>query len=139
MFTKLLPENIDFLLLLVNKFSFFQAALWRMRSQRKKNCQENKYLKNCDIYLLQYFWVKLQTMCLRINLSKKLTKSDICLLFAVHFCEHVHNKFNKYAYCFFLCELLNIFISISQVSLEQRNKASFSKGTQAFMHLSSRI
>jgi len=33
----------------------------------------------------------------------------------VHFCEHVHNKFNKYAFCFFLCELLNIFISLSQI------------------------
>ena len=30
--------------------------------------------------------------------------------------EHVHNKFNKYAFCFFFCELLNICISISQVT-----------------------
>lgn len=33
----------------------------------------------------------------------------------VQFCEHVHNKFNKYAFCFFLCELLNILISVSQI------------------------
>ena len=33
-----------------------------------------------------------------------------------NYLEHVHNKFNKYAFCFFFCELLNICISISQVS-----------------------
>jgi len=32
-----------------------------------------------------------------------------------NYLEHVHNKFNKYAFCFFFCELLNILISISQV------------------------
>ena len=32
-----------------------------------------------------------------------------------HYHEHVHNKFNKYAFCFFFCELLNILISVSQV------------------------
>ena len=32
-----------------------------------------------------------------------------------NYCEHIHNKFNKYAFCFFFCELLNICISISQV------------------------
>ena len=32
-----------------------------------------------------------------------------------NYLEHVHNKFNKYAFCFFFCELLNICISISQV------------------------
>jgi len=31
-----------------------------------------------------------------------------------NYLEHVHNKFNKYAFCFFFCELLNICISISQ-------------------------
>ena len=34
-----------------------------------------------------------------------------------NYCEHVHNKFNKYAACFFFCELLNVTISVSQVSL----------------------
>ena len=34
-----------------------------------------------------------------------------------NYLEHVHNKFNKYAFCFFFCELLNICISISQVKL----------------------
>ena len=34
-----------------------------------------------------------------------------------NYMEHVHNKFNKYAFCFFFCELLNILISISQVRL----------------------
>ena len=34
-----------------------------------------------------------------------------------NYLEHVHNKFNKYAFCFFFCELLNILISISQVRL----------------------
>eukprot|EP00092_Neocalanus_flemingeri_P020605 GFUD01022326.1.p1 GENE.GFUD01022326.1~~GFUD01022326.1.p1 ORF type:complete len:425 (-),score=107.53 GFUD01022326.1:32-1306(-) len=29
--------------------------------------------------------------------------------------EHVHNKFNKYALCFFFCEFLNILVSVSQV------------------------
>ena len=33
-----------------------------------------------------------------------------------NYLEHVHNKFNKYAFCFFFCELLNICISISQVT-----------------------
>jgi len=29
--------------------------------------------------------------------------------------EHVHNKFNRYAFCFFFCELLNILILVTQV------------------------
>ena len=33
-----------------------------------------------------------------------------------NYCEHIHNKFNKYAACFFFCELLNVTISVSQVS-----------------------
>jgi len=32
-----------------------------------------------------------------------------------NYCEHIHNKFNKYAFCFFFCELLNITISVSQI------------------------
>ena len=32
------------------------------------------------------------------------------------FVEHVHNKFNKYAFYFFLCELLNIVITVIMVS-----------------------
>jgi len=32
-----------------------------------------------------------------------------------HYHEHIHNKFNKYAFCFFLCELLNLLISVSLV------------------------
>ena len=36
-------------------------------------------------------------------------------LLLLHYHEHVHNKFNKYAFCFFFCELLNILISVSQV------------------------
>ena len=32
-----------------------------------------------------------------------------------NYLDYVHNKFNKYAFCFFFCELLNICISISQV------------------------
>ena len=35
-----------------------------------------------------------------------------------NYCEHVHNKFNKYAACFFFCELLNVTISVSQVAQE---------------------
>ena len=35
-----------------------------------------------------------------------------------NYLEHVHNKFSKYAFCFFFCELLNICISISQVSVD---------------------
>ena len=38
-----------------------------------------------------------------------------------NYLEHVHNKFNKYAFCFFFCELLNICISISQVRLNSKN------------------
>ena len=34
------------------------------------------------------------------------------------FVEHVHNKFNKYAFYFFLCELLNIVITVGMVSSE---------------------
>ena len=43
-----------------------------------------------------------------------------------NYLEHVHNKFNKYAFCFFFCELLNICISISQVKNTQ--SAQFIKG-----------
>ena len=32
------------------------------------------------------------------------------------FVEHVHNKFNKYAFYFFLCELLNVIITVFMVS-----------------------
>jgi len=32
-----------------------------------------------------------------------------------HYIEHVHNKFSKYAICFFFCELLNILIAVSQI------------------------
>ena len=32
-----------------------------------------------------------------------------------NYCEHIHNKFNKYAFCFFFCELLNVTITVSQV------------------------
>ena len=35
-----------------------------------------------------------------------------------NYLEHVHNKFNKYAFCFFFCELLNVTISVSQVAQE---------------------
>ena len=34
--------------------------------------------------------------------------------------EHIHNKFNKYAYCFFFCELLNILICVSQVEFSSK-------------------
>ena len=33
----------------------------------------------------------------------------------VNYQEHVHNNFNKYAFCFFLCELVNIAILVIQV------------------------
>ena len=33
-----------------------------------------------------------------------------------NYCEHVHNKFNKYTLGFFFCELLNVVICISQVN-----------------------
>ena len=33
----------------------------------------------------------------------------------VNYQEHVHNKFNTYAFCFFFCELLNILILVTQV------------------------
>ena len=34
------------------------------------------------------------------------------------FVEHVHNKFNKYAFYFFLCELLNIVITVCMVKAQ---------------------
>ena len=34
-----------------------------------------------------------------------------------NYCEYVHNKFNKYAFGFFFCELLNVVITISQVGI----------------------
>ena len=34
-----------------------------------------------------------------------------------NYCEHVHNKFNKYTFGFSFCELLNVIICISQVTL----------------------
>ena len=33
------------------------------------------------------------------------------------FVEHVHNKFNKYAFYFFMCELLNVIITVFMVSI----------------------
>ena len=33
----------------------------------------------------------------------------------VHFEEHVHNKFNKYTFCLFFCELLNLSICALQI------------------------
>ena len=38
-----------------------------------------------------------------------------------NYLDYVHNKFNKYAFCFFFCELLNICISISQVERNIKN------------------
>ena len=38
-----------------------------------------------------------------------------------NYLDYVHNKFNKYAFCFFFCELLNICISISQVERNNKN------------------
>ena len=35
-----------------------------------------------------------------------------------NYCEHVHNKFNKYTLGFFFCELLNVIICISQVTFK---------------------
>ena len=43
-----------------------------------------------------------------------------------NYLDYVHNKFNKYAFCFFFCELLNICISISQV--EQNNNRNNLEG-----------
>ena len=34
------------------------------------------------------------------------------------FVEQVHNKFNKYAFYFFLCELLNIIITVIMVRMK---------------------
>ena len=39
------------------------------------------------------------------------------------FVEHVHNKFNKYAFYFFLCELFNIIITVVTIL-----------GTHVFLH-----
>ena len=44
-----------------------------------------------------------------------------------NYLDYVHNKFNKYAFCFFFCELLNICISISQVE-QNNNKNNLRKG-----------
>ena len=44
-----------------------------------------------------------------------------------NYLDYVHNKFNKYAFCFFFCELLNICISISQV---ERNNNKNNLGGQ---------
>ena len=46
-----------------------------------------------------------------------------------NYLDYVHNKFNKYAFCFFFCELLNICISISQV--EQNNNRNNLEGGRA--------
>ena len=34
-----------------------------------------------------------------------------------HFQEHVHNKFNRYALCFFFCEVANVCFSVFSVYL----------------------
>jgi len=41
--------------------------------------------------------------------------SDKLVKLLDHYMEHVHNKFNKYAYSFFLCELMNIIILGTQI------------------------
>ena len=41
------------------------------------------------------------------------------------FVEHVHNKFNKYAIYFFLCELLNIAITVCMVRVEVNTKLRY--------------
>ena len=39
------------------------------------------------------------------------------------FVEQVHNKFNKYAFYFFLCELLNIIITVIMVRVKKADKS----------------
>merc|ERR1719483_147300 len=46
---------------------------------------------------------------------EKSTEKDKIKKLLNNYQEHVHNKFNNYAYCFFFCELMNIFVSISQI------------------------
>ena len=37
-----------------------------------------------------------------------------------HFQEHVHNKFNRYAFGFFFCELMNPILSLTSVFLTHK-------------------
>lgn len=53
-----------------------------------------------------------------------------------NYLEHVHNKFNKYAFCFFFCELLNICISVSQFFVTNAflNYQFISYGFEVYQH-----
>jgi len=51
-----------------------------------------------------------------------------------NYLEHVHNKFNKYAFCFFFCELLNILISVSQVNICSSAQISNISGLSKSFH-----
>ena len=37
-----------------------------------------------------------------------------------HFQEHIHNKFNRYAFGFFACELMNLLIAIGAIFATHR-------------------
>ena len=47
-----------------------------------------------------------------------------------NYLDYVHNKFNKYAFCFFFCELLNICISISQVEQLEGGQTKWDKSLE---------
>jgi len=55
-----------------------------------------------------------------------------------NYCEYVHNKFNKYAFGFFFCELLNVIITISQIFATHAflNYNYFEYGPQVYQYYS---
>jgi len=55
-----------------------------------------------------------------------------------NYCEHVHNKFNKYTLGFFFCEFLNVIICISQIFVTHAflNDQYFDYGCKVYQYYS---
>lgn len=78
-----------------------------------KGAQGEFYLLYNILDLRAMFRIELNSFSLSGRVIEDSEEKQAILL--KNYLEHVHNKFNKYAFCFFFCELLNICISISQV------------------------
>ena len=80
-----------------------------------KGAQGELLLTTISFYalILRVDQFNLSVLCVSGRVIEDAEEKQAVLL--KNYLEHVHNKFNKYAFCFFFCELLNICISISQV------------------------
>lgn len=53
-----------------------------------------------------------------------------------HFEEHIHNKFNRYAFGFFACEVMNLAIAVAAIYLTHRflNDQFFTYGLEVYRY-----